>query len=124
MMRPGLWLTQLSRPASTAAAPAAPTLLSAEIAADGETLTLAFSEAVTGAFDGMFIVDPGAISTTGPGTGGDTATQTFALSPLVIAGAVVTLSYVPGAVVSVATGLPLAEFSGFPITNLSEVPPE
>lgn len=90
-----------------------PTLLSAT--ADGDEVTLVFSEEVTGTDGFSVTVDGGGVvinSITGEGT----TTYTITLEVALVGGETVLLDYAPGNVQS-GPECPLAEFFEFPVTN-------
>jgi hypothetical protein len=92
-----------------------PTLVSASISTDGLTLTLVFSEPVSGLDDSQFTIVGGDYSITGPAGSG--TTWSFDIGMAVQNGDSLTLTYSGGGVVVDGAGNSLADFSGQSITN-------
>jgi len=95
-----------------------PTLVSGTIAVDGVTLTLVFSEEVTGT-GASFILNTDSDSHTLTYASGDgTNTLVFTIAPAAIEGESAALEYdASGGDVESGPDCPLASFQGFPVTN-------
>lgn len=97
--------------------PVAPTLVSATIETDGETLTLVFSQAMNGTLGFIESTETYGVSYV---SGEGTNTYTLSIGPTVPSSESLTLNYTPGDFVSAENGEPLAVFALFPVTNSSE----
>lgn len=94
-----------------------PVVIAATVNATGTTLSIVFDETTTGNTGFTLNASGGAATLSSPG-GNDTSGRTFTISRAINPGEVVTLNYVPGAVVD-AAGNALASFAGFSVVNNS-----
>lgn len=94
-----------------------PTLVSATIDTDGETLTLVFSEDVTSDGSGFNIVTDSDTSTLTYVSGGGTPTLIFTISPLALEGETAVLNYVAGEGNTASGECLLESITDFPVTN-------
>lgn len=90
----------------------APTLISQTI--NGATITLTFSEVVSGGTEGQWILSGKTLSS----WAGSGSTRTMTVSPAATAGQSMTLTYSPGTVVDSASNA-LAAITGISVTNLT-----
>jgi hypothetical protein len=99
----------------------APTVDSAVIAADGTTITITFSEAVTGDGSSYFNVDGGSSGNNLLLTGqsGSGTTRTYTIADTIYSGETITLDYTGSTITDLFSNA-LATFSGASVTNNSE----
>jgi hypothetical protein len=100
----------------------APTVVSAEILADGETLEVVFSKAVTGDGSGFTLTPSGGAAGLTYVSGDETSTWTFSIGRVITEVETATLAYDSGVgdAAAVDNSLALATFTGGAVTNSSE----
>lgn len=96
----------------------APTVTSAIIDVTGTTLTISYSEPVTGVSAADYALNSGSLSS----ASGSGSVWTMTISPAVLPGATRTLNYTAGGTVDTSSN-PLASFSGRSVTNSSTYVP-
>lgn len=103
------------------AVPVAPTVVSATILANGETIEIVFSEPMNGTSGFSELAAEYTITYV---SGEGTNTYTFSLSPITASMSIVSATYTPGDLVGINSGLPLAAIADLPLTNNSVMDPD